>query len=89
MTESQAFQEAQDRWGKDVRVEEVSRNKKSSRHIHSDENTDMQCRVGMIKIRPVWGAVFQVKGYGQTWEEAFKNADNRKKFELMGDNYKD
>ena len=88
MTESQALQEAQDRWGKDVRVEELSRNKKSSRHNDSGGNTDIQYRVGMIKIRPVWGAVFEVKGFGQTWEEAFKNADNKKKYELMGDNYK-
>jgi predicted membrane-bound mannosyltransferase len=88
MTESQALQEAKDRWGKDGRIEEVSRHKKSSKQSNAPENADIQYRVGIIKIRPVWGTVFEVKGYGTTWEEAFKNVDNRKQFDLKEGNKK-
>ncbi len=78
MTESQALQEAKDRWGKDVRVEKVARNLKGHRHANANENKDIQCRVGMVKLRPQLGQVFDIKGTGTTWEEAFKYADNQK-----------
>ena len=78
MTYDQALQEAKDRWGKDVRIEKVIR-KKSSRRINTGTRPeDIECRVGTTKMQPVCGVVFDVKGTGQTWEEAFKCADRHK-----------
>ena len=78
MTHSQALQEAKIRWGKDIRIESIFRKKKSGRHQRSDAHTDVEHRVGMIKMHPVLGAIFDVKGIGETWEDAFKNADRVK-----------
>ncbi len=78
MTNSQAHEEAEIRWGKDVRIERVFRTKKGSRHWGISAHSDAECRVGTIKLVPLLGAVFVVKGTGQNWEEAFKYADRQK-----------
>ena len=63
MTLKQALQEAQRRWGKNAAVQE---NPKSS-------NPKCRCYVGCIML----GMFFEVRGEGGTWEEAFKDADDR------------
>jgi hypothetical protein len=78
MTYSQAFEEAKNRWGKDSKIEEMVQNRMSARQYKRPPNVDMEYRVGMIKVRPVWGPVFVVKGVGHTWEEAFNDADRKK-----------
>lgn len=78
MTNSQAFEEAKSRWGSDVRVERVFKKRNGSRRQGSSAHSDAECRVGMMNLVPLLGAVFVVKGIGQTWEEAFKDADRVK-----------
>lgn len=78
MTDSQALQEARDRWGNDGRVEMVSRKMKSRWQGKSGEDIGVEYRVGINKVLPVWGSVFDVKGFGGTWEDAFRHADDGK-----------
>lgn len=78
MTNSQALKEAKKRWGKKVRVEKILRKKKGSRTRTKDNSLGAEYRVGTIKTIPSLGAVFDVKGIGQTWEEAFRDADRVK-----------
>jgi hypothetical protein len=78
MTYNQAFQEAKNRWGNDSRIEEMVQKRVRARQSKQPTNVDMEYRVGMIKIRPIWGPVFVVKGVGHSWEEAFNDADRIK-----------
>ena len=78
MTNSQAFEEAKFRWGNDVKIERVFKKKSGSRHQGSSAQGDAECWVGTIKLVPLLGSVFVVKGTGQDWEEAFKYADRAK-----------
>lgn len=78
MTDRQALQEAKDRWGKKARIEKVSRRMKRGRHTKAGTSIGIECRVGTTQKRPVWGEVFAVKGIGQTWEDAFRQADGQR-----------
>lgn len=78
MTHSQALQEAENRWGKDSKIEEMAQKRMNARQSRLPAHVDIEYRVGMMKIRPVWGPVFVVKGVGHTWEEAFNDADRIK-----------
>ncbi len=77
MTNSQALREAKNRWGKNSKIERMVLKKTYARQSKKAKNVDIEYRVGMIQVRPVWGSVFVVKGIGQTWEDAFKDADRK------------
>ncbi len=78
MTDSQALQEAKNRWGKDAKIEQMAQKRMSARQSRRAAHVDIEYRVGMIRRQPVLGSVFVVKGIGHTWEEAFNDADRVK-----------
>lgn len=78
MTYRRARQEAKNRWGKEVRIERVVLKRKNSRQTKRGVPIGTEYRVGTIKLIPLLGPVFVVKGMGHNWEEAFKYADRQK-----------
>jgi hypothetical protein len=82
MTDSQALQEAKNRWGKDAKIEQMVQKRINARQSKRAAHVDIEYRVGVIKIQPVWGSVFVVKGIGHTWEEAFNDADRIKPLKI-------
>jgi hypothetical protein len=61
MTDDQALQEAQRRWGQNA-------------HVRYDAGSAPDS----FKVGVRHGAIFHVKGVGESWEEAFRDANRRK-----------
>lgn len=75
MTAKQALTQARKRWGKNAAVRDGGKQTILDGHVMSE-----RYRVGRIEM----GMFFCVEADGETWEQAFKNADKKTVNQTLG-----